>query len=112
MSQKSNKRVMRIYKQYFDLIKNGSKTIEVRVAYPGMRSIAVGTLIAFNDDPDCTCRVKRVALYKSFDEVMATEDPTKIHPTLSADNQLADIKRIFPPEKEKLGVIIFELEKI
>jgi ASC-1-like (ASCH) protein len=103
---------MRIYKQYFDLIKNGLKTIEVRVAYPGMRGITVGTLIAFNDDPVCTCRVTRVALYKSFDEMMVTEDPAKIHPTLSADNQLADIKRIFSPEKEKLGVIIFEFEKI
>lgn len=72
----------------------------------------MGTLVAFNDDPDCTCRIKRVALYKSFNEMMATEDSAKIHPTLSAEDQLADIKRIFPPEKEKLGVIVFELEKV
>lgn len=112
MSRKSNKRVMLIYRQYFDLIKNGTKTIEVRVAYPSMKSITVGTLIAFNDDPDCTCRVKRVAQYKTFDDMMVAEDPVKIHPTLSADEQLADIKRIFPPEKEKLGVIVFEFEKV
>jgi ASC-1-like (ASCH) protein len=112
MSRRSNQRTMRIYKQYFDLIKNGTKTIEVRVAYPSMKSITVGTVILFNDDPDCSCRVKRVAQYKTFDEMMAAEDPQKIHPTLSADEQLTDIKRIYPPEKEKLGVIIFEFEKV
>lgn len=112
MSQGSNKRVMRIYRQYFDLIKNGTKTIEVRVAYPSMKSITVGTLILFNDDPGCTCRVKRVAQYRTFDDMMAAEDPVKINPTLSARQQLADMKKIFPPEKEKLGVIIFEFKKV
>jgi hypothetical protein len=35
-------RDLRIYKRYFDLVANGAKTIEVRVAYPSRRSEMVG----------------------------------------------------------------------
>ncbi len=112
MNQKSNTRVMRIYKQYFDMIKDGSKTVEIRVAYPSMKSIAVGTIIRFNDDPNCARRVKRVANYKSFAEMMSKEDPKTLNPYRTADEQLADIRKIFPSDKERLGVIAFELEKV
>lgn len=102
-------RNMRIYDQYFQLIKAGTKTIEVRVAYPGMRKIAVGTVIRFSTDSDsCDRRVVRVASYSSFSGMMAQEDPVKINPTKSAEEQLREIKKIFPPSKEKMGVIIFE----
>lgn len=102
-------RNMRIYDQYFQLIKAGTKTIEVRVAYPGMRKIAVGTVIRFCTDSDfCDRRVVRIASYSSFSGMMAQENSAKINPTKSADEQLREIKKIFPPSKEKIGVIIFE----
>lgn len=104
--------VIRIYKKYFDMIKDGSKTIEVRVAYPSMKSIRVGTIIWFNDDPNCKRRVKRVGSYASFHEMMKSEDPKKINPHDSAEQQLSDIGKIYPPHKEKLGVLIFELEAV
>lgn len=112
MNPKSNTRVMRIYKQYFDMIKDGSKTVEIRVAYPSMKSITVGTIIRFNDDPSCVRRVKRVANYKSFGEMMSKEDPKTLNPHRTADEQLSDIRKIFPPDKERIGVIAFELEKV
>lgn len=104
--------VIRIYKKYFDMIKDGSKTIEVRVAYPNMKSIRAGTVIWFNDDPNCKRRVKRVATYTSFREMMKSEDPKKINPNDSAEQQLSDIGKIYPPHKEKLGVLAFELEAV
>jgi ASC-1-like (ASCH) protein len=72
----------------------------------------VGTIIRFNDDPNCDRRVKRVARYRSFDEMMSKEDPTKINPRRTASEQLSDIKRIYPPHKERLGVVVFELETV
>lgn len=39
MNRESNIRVIRIYREYFDMIKNGSKTIEIRVAYKSMQNI-------------------------------------------------------------------------
>jgi ASC-1-like (ASCH) protein len=111
MANNGTIRPMRIYKEYFDLINNGSKTIEVRVAYGGMKKIAVGDVIRFESGhARCDRKVTRVAQYKSFDEMMSTENPKKINPTKSAQVQLADIKKIFPPHKEQLGVLIFELQ--
>lgn len=112
MNRKNNVRIMRIYREYFDMIKNNSKTIEIRVAYPSMQSIVAGTIIRFNNDPNCERRVKRVARYKTFREVMEKEDPKKINPAKSVEQQLADIRRIFPPRKEQFGVLVFELENV
>ena len=112
MNRKSNIRVMRIYREYFNMIKDGLKTIEIRVAYPSMRSITPGTIILFNDDPSCERRVKRVSQYKTFREVMEREDPEKINPTKSAEQQLTDIRQIFSPDKEQLGILVFELENV
>ena len=103
---------MRIYREYFDMLASGAKTIEIRVGYPSMRSIEVGDVIRFNNDPSCRCRVTRISIYGTFAEMMATEDPRKINPYKSAEEQLADIRSIFPPEKEALGVLAFELCRI
>jgi ASC-1-like (ASCH) protein len=104
-------RPMRIYREYFDLIDDGSKTIEVRVAYGGMKKIVAGDTIRFESgNVHCDRKVTRVAQYKSFDEMMKAENPKKIHPTKPAHVQLVDIKKIFPQDKEKLGVLIFELQ--
>ncbi|MDP3778950.1 MAG: hypothetical protein Q8R30_02825 [bacterium] len=63
-------------------------------------------------NPSCHCerRVKRVTRYKTFAEVMEKEDPKKINPMQSAEQQLMDIQRIFPSDKERIGVLVFELE--
>lgn len=112
MDNKTHTHIMRIYKQYFDMIKNGLKTVEIRVAYPSMKNIKVGTIIRFNDDSNCTRRVKRVTYYKSFSEMMSKENPKTLNPYRTAEEQLSDIRKIFPPDKERLGVIAFELENI
>ena len=102
-------RMMRIYEQYYRLIADGSKTIEVRVAYPGMQSIKPGTVIRFvSGQKSCDRRVTRVVRYASFAEMMRKEDPKKINPNQSAEDQLRDIRKIFPANKEKIGVLVFE----
>ena len=106
---RQNVRMMRIYAQYYRLIADGSKTIEVRVAYPGMQSIKPGTVIRFvSGQSSCDRRVTRVASYASFAEMMRREDPKKINPNQSAEDQLREIREIFPPDKERIGVLVFE----
>ncbi|NCU42208.1 MAG: ASCH domain-containing protein [Candidatus Moranbacteria bacterium] len=101
--------MMRIYERFYRLIENGSKTIEVRVAYLGMQSIKVGTIIRFvSGRSSCDRRVIRVARYNSFAEMMRQEDPKKINPHQSAEDQLCEIRKIFPSNKEKIGVLAFE----
>ena len=106
-------RDMPIYKRYYDLIANGSKTIEVRVAYTSMQRIKPGDHIRFTCRGESTLtRVLRVARYTSFDDMFDHEAADAINPTVGRDEQLQAIRGIFPPEKEALGCLAIEIEKI
>ncbi|WP_231618618.1 ASCH domain-containing protein [Nonomuraea sp. SBT364] len=104
-------REMHLYRRYFDLVADGSKTIEVRVQYPNLRNLSAGDHIRFVcGRDDVLTRVKRVARYSSFEEMLDTEGPAKVNPTSPRDQQLANIRRIYGPEKEALGVLAIEIE--
>jgi ASC-1-like (ASCH) protein len=106
-------RDMPIYKRYYNLIANGSKTVEVRVAYTSMLRIKPGDQIRFTCRDEATLtRVKRVTRYTSFEEMFDHERPEAINPTAGRDEQLRAIRDIFPPEKEALGVLAIEIEKL
>lgn len=106
-------RAMRIFRKYFQLIANGKKTIEIRVGYSSMRNISAGQYLKFVcQDDECLTKVIRVKEYKSFDELFENEDYQKINPHLTAQEQLDEIRKIFPSDKEKLGVLAIEVEKV
>lgn len=109
----SRARDMPIYQRYYDLIANGSKTIEVRVAYSSMLRIKAGDRIRFTCREENTLtRVKRVTRYDSFDEMFDHERAEAINPTTDPAEQLRAIRDIYPPEKEALGVLAIEIEKV
>lgn len=101
---------LHVYWRYYKLIKRELKTLEVRVAYNSMKQIAVGTIIRFNDDNDCKRRVKRVAPYPSFADMLKHEDPKKIDPDVCREDLLLALRTKYPPKKERYGVLVFELE--
>ncbi|MFE3149120.1 ASCH domain-containing protein [Streptomyces sp. NPDC059218] len=104
---------MPIYKQYYDLIAAGLKTIEVRVAYTSMKGIKEGDQIRFTCRNEATLtRVKRVAQYTSFMEMFGHESAAAINPTATPVEQLRAIRDIYPAEKEALGVLAIEVEKV
>ncbi|GAA0982143.1 hypothetical protein GCM10009555_051540 [Acrocarpospora macrocephala] len=104
-------REMNLYRRYFDLVANGTKTIEVRVQYPNLRNLAVGNHIRFVcGRDDALTRVKRVARYTSFEEMLDAEGPQRVDPTSPRDLQLTNIRHIYGPEKEALGVLAIEIE--
>jgi ASC-1-like (ASCH) protein len=106
-------REMNLYRRYFDLVASGEKTIEVRVRYPNLRNLAEGDHIRFVcGRDDCLTKVKRVALYPSFEAMIDTEGPENVNPTSPRDQQLSNIRRIYGPEKEALGVLAIEIERI
>ncbi|GAB1689426.1 ASCH domain-containing protein [Krasilnikovia sp. M28-CT-15] len=106
-------REMKVYRRYFDLLATGRKTIEVRVQYPNLRNLAPGQLIRFVCGRDeALTRIKRVARYESFEHMLDAEGPANVNPDSPRHQQLANIRRIYGPEKEALGVLAIEIELV
>jgi ASC-1-like (ASCH) protein len=107
------RRELNLYRQYFDLVAAGRKSIEVRVKYPHLAGMAAGDAIRFrikNTDETCDVRVLRVTEYPDFEALLDGEGPANVNPTASREQQLANIREIYPPEKEALGALAIEME--
>jgi ASC-1-like (ASCH) protein len=106
-------REMNLYRRYFDLVAAGQKKIEVRVQYPNLRNLKAGDHIRFVcGRDDALTKVTRIARYTSFEEMLDTEGPANVNPDSPRDQQIANIRRIYGPEKEALGVLAIEIELI
>ncbi|MGV9786171.1 ASCH domain-containing protein [Streptomyces sp. NPDC003435] len=106
---------LNLYRQYFDLVAAGTKTIEVRVKYPHLADLAAGDTICFRvkgTDETCDVQILRVTEYADFETMLDTEGPDKVNPTADRDQQLTNIRGIYPPEKEALGVLAVEIELV
>lgn len=104
---------MRLYRRYFDLVFQGKKTLEIRVDDSKRREIEEGSLIRFCcDDDEAFTRVTRVSRYRSFEEMFDREPVSAINPLANREEQLADICKIYPPDREALGVIAIGIELI
>jgi ASC-1-like (ASCH) protein len=104
---------MGIYKRYFDLIVAGRKTTEIRVNDPSRQKIKVGSLIRFRCQGDqVLTRVTRVARYATFDEMFDHEEVGSVNPLADRDEQLANIRQIYPPEREALGVVAIGIQLV
>jgi ASC-1-like (ASCH) protein len=104
---------MTIRLPYLKLIASGVKTVEVRVGYPRMRKIRAGDRLTFiSGEERLPTVVKRVTEYASFDAMLDNEDARSIGGELgeSREGLLAVIRGIYPPEKERLGVLAIEVE--
>ncbi|MDF3139948.1 MULTISPECIES: ASCH domain-containing protein [unclassified Streptomyces] len=105
-------RELNLYRQYFDLVAAGTKTIEVRVKYPHLTDLAAGDTIRFRikgTDETCKVKVVRVTEYTDFEALLDGEGPANVNPTATRDEQLADIRAIYPPAKESLGALAIEI---
>ncbi|MGW7301829.1 ASCH domain-containing protein [Streptomyces sp. NPDC054829] len=106
-------RELNLYRRYFDLVADGQKTIEVRVKYPHFEDLAAGDVIRFRikgTAETCDVLVKRVTEYKTFEELLDGEGPANVNPASSREQQLANIREIYPAEKEALGALAIEID--
>jgi ASC-1-like (ASCH) protein len=106
---------LNLYRQYFDLVAAGTKTIEVRVKYPHLTDLGAGDTICFRvkgTDETCKVNVKRVTEYTNFEALLDGEGPATINPTATREQQLNNIRAIYPPKKEALGALAIEIEHI
>jgi len=102
---------MGIYKRYFDLIASGKKSTEIRVNDSSRQKITEGSLIRFRcRDEEVLTRVTRVARYTTFEEMFEHESVASVNPTATREEQLANIRQIYPPEREALGVVAIGIQ--
>ncbi|MFI5883558.1 ASCH domain-containing protein [Streptomyces sp. NPDC051554] len=106
-------RELNLYRRYFDLVAAGEKTTEVRVKYPHLTDLAVDDVIRFRikgTDETCDVLVRQVTEYPDFEALLDGEGPANVNPTATREEQLANIRTIYPPEKEALGALAIKIE--
>lgn len=103
-------RLMRLKKSLLDSVKEGKKRLEVRVGYSNIKTIQPGERIRFaSRAQELIIRVVEIRRYKTFDEMAEFEDTSLIAPGKSKEDVLKLLREIYPKEKEKLGIIVFEI---
>lgn len=83
--------------------------------YPHLADMAAGDTIRFRikgTDETCDVGVLRVTEYADFEALLDGEGPANVNPTATREEQLANIRRIYPPEKEALGALAIEIEPV
>ncbi len=103
-------KTMRVKRQYFNAIMAGTKPLEARVGYDSIKRIRKGDNIRLESERlSGVVQVVDVRVYKTFADMLQHEKAGHIVPDDPA-GALQVLLRIYPPEKEQLGVYIFEFK--
>lgn len=104
-------RNMRVKARFFRQIKEGDKTLEVRVGYDSIKKIQAGEQILLEThNEEMVIRVKAIRTYDSFADMLSHEDADRIAPELGKQELLKLLRKFYPPFKERLGVYVLEIE--
>jgi ASC-1-like (ASCH) protein len=102
---------LRIHSGYLRLIEIGQKTLEIRVGYDHIKTIAPGADICLvSRDRQLRCHVSAVRRYPNFVKMLQQEDVDRALPGLSTAEALARLRQIYPATKERLGVVVLQLD--
>ncbi|WP_405187282.1 RNA-binding protein [Streptomyces anulatus] len=86
----------------------GRKTVEVMVAAPQKRTVAVGGTVVFrarDTGRELDVIVQRITPYRSFEHLLSSENPARIDPDGPPGELLAVLRSSYPPDREALGVL-------
>ena len=103
---------LRLKHRFYELIKLGKKNLEIRVGYTSIKKIQSGDYInLLTENKKLKVLIKEKRIYTSFATMLKHESWKQIAPDLSSEKQvLSLLQKIYPAEKEKLGVIVLEIE--
>ena len=103
--------LIRLKRQFFIQMGEGLKLLEIRVAYANLKGIKAGDSVTFECGHDrLIVKIKEVRRYNTFATMLEKEDPNLIVPGQTKQQVLNTCRAIYPPEKEALGVLVFEVE--
>jgi ASC-1-like (ASCH) protein len=105
---------MRVKRITYNTIKSGRKTIEVRVGRGSTNGLQAGErvrLITYSRS--FNVRVVGIRRYSTFAEMLDFEPWEKIAlSSESKDRMLSLLRQIYPPHKERLGVVAIEFARV
>ena len=105
-------RNLRINARYLSMIKSGQKKLEIRVAYDHIKKISPGDLVRLvsNSSAEYITRdVREVRRYRDLDQMLKHEDIDQVLPGFTPDEALRRLREIYPPAKERLGIVVLGL---
>ncbi|HEX4103916.1 MAG TPA: GNAT family N-acetyltransferase [Candidatus Paceibacterota bacterium] len=107
-------REMRVKPRFINLARSRKKTLEVRVGYDNINRIQVGERIRFvSHESTLDIRVKAIRRYPTIALLLDKEPWEKIAPDLSSKEETFQLlKQIYPSEKEKLGMVVLEIDPL
>ena len=110
--QNTNARTIRVKDHLLDYIREGRKTLEVRVAYDNIKKISRGDfLILSSHANEQYVRVVDVRNYATFRDMLRNEVADRIVPGYTVPQTLDLLEQLYPPRKERLGVVVIEIER-
>ena len=105
--------LIRLKRDYFLQMKMKVKRLEIRVAYANLRGIHAGQMVVFECGRDrLSVRIIDVRRYKTFTSMLEKEDYRLIAEGKTKQEILQICQSIYPPHKEALGVLVFEIKVI
>lgn len=106
-------RSMRVKDRFLRYIESGDKDLEVRVAYPSINGIEVGEFVEFQSRTrSVIARIKDIRRYVDIHTMLEKEKAARIVPNMPSSELKALLQEIYPPDKERLGVIVFEINPV
>ena len=105
----TKKHIWRIKRIYFDQLKSGKKTLEIRVGYPQIKKAQKGDIITFENYGFNEFDIKDVRIYQTIAEMLDAEGVEKVLPGLTRGAALHTLQKIYPKDRKKLGVYVLEL---
>lgn len=101
--------------EFFEMIRAGRKTLELRVGFPTFKEIGVGEKIVFASGNRQTVgvKVKSLRQYSSLEAVLGSEDIDKLAPGMSPSDIKNAAARLFnPADVTRYGLLVLEFQKI
>lgn len=107
---------MKLHNDPFNLIKSGTKTIELRLNDLKRQKIKVGDLIEFTNritDEKMVVRVVDLIKFNSFSDLYKNFSKVSMRYREDEDANPSDMELYYSPEEqEKYGVLVIKIEKI
>lgn len=106
-----------LHPDIFDIVKNGSKNVEVRLYDDKRRKLNIGDELIFlkrpNDDESLSVKVVDLKIFNTFEELLDNYDMKRLFlPNYTKEMFLNELLRFYSiEEQEKYGVVAIEFIK-